>query len=424
MKGGMAILDQGLITGSNFVIGILLARWLTPAQYGAWAVAFAVFALLAMLHQSLLLEPQMVFGVSAYRDCFRGYLKSLLRLHLATALLMFFALCLSAGVALKLGKSDGLPGALTGVAIAAPLILLFWLLKRSIYLEFSPAPAVGAALLYCALTLGGLFVGYKFRLLSPMTALLLMGVGALGASVFLLAYLKLHLAPGLAAPTFRDTWRRHWEYGRWALASAAVMWIPFNVFYPLLSSFGRMAQAGELKALMNFAAPVLQTYGALSPLLLPYAARAHAREGFAGAGGTMRRITLLYCSGAVLYWVPLLLLKGPAFRLLYSGGYSEVAYLLPVVALGSISWCAFFGSANVLRAMESPRSVFVANLVSSCFSLTVGVVAARALGVSGAVWSMAISEILAFVVVLLLLRRKVRRASHATLALPELLVSN
>ncbi|MGB5153560.1 MAG: hypothetical protein WBN74_07940, partial [Candidatus Sulfotelmatobacter sp.] len=30
MKGGLAILDQGVFAGSNFVISILLARWLSP----------------------------------------------------------------------------------------------------------------------------------------------------------------------------------------------------------------------------------------------------------------------------------------------------------------------------------------------------------------------------------------------------------
>src|SRR5215472_9247405 len=92
MKGGLALLDQGLITGSNFVLGIVLARWLPPDQYGAYAVAFAAFLLLLMLYQSLFLEPQAVFGASAYRRCFRGYLKALLRLHLVTALLMLFVL--------------------------------------------------------------------------------------------------------------------------------------------------------------------------------------------------------------------------------------------------------------------------------------------------------------------------------------------
>ena len=58
------MLDQGLISGSNFVIGVLLARWLLPAQYGAYALAFSVFLLVSFLHQALLTEPQRVFGPS------------------------------------------------------------------------------------------------------------------------------------------------------------------------------------------------------------------------------------------------------------------------------------------------------------------------------------------------------------------------
>jgi O-antigen/teichoic acid export membrane protein len=424
MKGGLALLDQGLITGSNFVLGIVLARWLPPDQYGAYAVAFAVFLLLLMLYQSLFLEPQAVFGASAYRGCFRGYVKALLRLHLATALLIVFVIGVSAEVALKLGQPGGLPGALAGVALAAPCILLFWLARRTSYLEFSPAPAAGGSLLYCALTLSGLYVAYRFRLLSPMSALLLMGLGALGASAFIFTYLKLRLPRTRGAPTLRDTWRRHWSYGRWALASAALMWVPWNIFYPLLSSLSGMAQAGELKALMNFTAPVLQTYTAVSSLLLPYLVRVHEREGHAGTNAVTRRVTMLCVCGAVAFWAPLLLFKGPVFRLLYSGRYTEAAYLLPVVALGSVSWSAFFGLANALRAMTSPASVFAAVLVSSCVSVMIGVPATWALGVRGAVWSIALSETLAVVMVLVLFRRKVRRTSDAVPTLPELSASS
>lgn len=424
MKGCLAIADQGLITGSNFVIGVLLARWLPADQYGVYAVAYAMFLLFSMLHQSLLQEPQMVFGASAYCHCPRGYLKALLRLHLATSLLISCVLCLSAEVALKLGQPGGLPGALAALAIAAPLILLFWIGRRSFYLQFSPVPAVVGGLLYSAFASCGLYVARRVRLLSPMFALLLMGLGALAASIFFFTYLKLRLPPCHAAPSLRETWHRHWRYGRWALASAAVMWIPANIFYPLLSSFSGMAQAGELKALMNFAAPVLQTSAALAVLLLPYAVRIHKQKGFAGTGTITRQITLLGMSGTVLYWLPLLLFRTPAFHLLYSGRYTEVAYLLPVVALGSLFFSAFFASANALRATESPDSVFVAVLVSTCISLTIGVPAVRIFGVKGAVWSMTLSEMLAFVVALLLLRRKVRAALHAATTIPELSVSD
>ena len=110
MKGGLAILDQGIFAGSNFVISILLARWLSAEQYGMYAVAFAVFLFLLNFHQALILEPMLVFGSSVYRDCLRGYVKALLLLHLGMSLVMAFGLCASAVVVSKLGTANGLPG--------------------------------------------------------------------------------------------------------------------------------------------------------------------------------------------------------------------------------------------------------------------------------------------------------------------------
>ena len=160
-KGGLAILDQGLISGSNFLIGILLARWLVPAQYGAFSLAFSVFLLLSYVYHALLSEPQGVFSGSAYRQCLRGYLKALLGIQ---AILTVFGLALlggSAAVVYALGKADGLPGALAGVAIASPCILFFWLLRRAYYMNLAPARAAVGAFIYCVLVTGGLFVAYK-----------------------------------------------------------------------------------------------------------------------------------------------------------------------------------------------------------------------------------------------------------------------
>ena len=150
---------------------------------------------------------------------------------------------------------------------------------------------------------------------------------------------------------------RHWRYGRWALGANAMMWVPINLFYPLLSRFSGMAQAGELKALMNFASPMLQTCAALSSLMLPYSARVLEQRASAGVNVVLKRMTLLCVACAVPYWVVLLLFRGPAFRMLYSGRYTEVAYLLPSRCAGLRAGSAFFGPSIVLRSLESPRLV-------------------------------------------------------------------
>ncbi len=419
MKGGLAILDQGVFAGSNFVISILLARWMAPEQYGSYAVAFAVFIFIVNFHQALMMEPMLVFGSSVYRNCLRGYLKALLLIHLGMSLVIVLLMGIATAAAIKLGQANGMPGALIGVAFAVPSVLLFWLIKRTFYLNLSPAPSAAAAVLYCVLTMGGLALVYKHGLLSPLTALLLMALGGLVGSAVLLIYLRLRLPLNQDAPGLTEIWRRHWHYGRWALGANAMMWIPINMFYPLVSRFSGLAQAGELKALMNFAAPMLQTCAALSSLMLPYSARVLAERGSAGVSVVLRRMTLLCVGCAVPYWFVLILFRGPAFRALYSGRYTEVAYLLPVVALVSIFGSAFFGPSIALRSMESPRLVFAAVTVSSCVAVAVGIPLTRALGVTGAVWSMVVSEALAFFAAVVFLRRKARQSAEPA---PTLLV--
>ena len=99
-KGGLALLDYGFYSGANFLLGILLARWMAPEQYGAYALAFSIFILVTFLYQALLLEPLSVFSGTTYRSNLRGYLKSNLWLHWGISL----AICLLLGGAAVAAK--------------------------------------------------------------------------------------------------------------------------------------------------------------------------------------------------------------------------------------------------------------------------------------------------------------------------------
>jgi O-antigen/teichoic acid export membrane protein len=411
LKGGLAILDQGLATGVNFVVSIVLARYLSSEEYGAYALGFAVLLLLGLLYQALLLEPMGVFGASAYRKSFRSYLTTIVSLHVSISLGIVVLVGAAAGIELKVTGQPTLAGALFGVAVAAPPILLFWMVKRAYYVQFAPGPSAVGAASYCVLTLGVLAFAYVHHRLSPFIAFLSMGLGALGAGIALLWYFLHGLPPDTDSTTFTEIWQRHWRYGRWAVASSALAWVPLNIFYPVVSTFSGMSQAGELRALANFSSPIGQAVAALSTLLLPFASRTQERHGSAGGRTLSRWVGLLFISAAVLYWSVFLGFREPVFRILYSGKYMEVAYLLPAIALGSIFWSGFVGPANALRAMESPASVFVAVCCASVVAVAVGIPATWHWGLKGAVWSMAAAQGLGFVAAVILLRRRLRHPS-------------
>ncbi len=255
--------------------------------------------------------------------------------------------------------------------------------------------------------MGGSYGVYKLGWLSAFTAYLVMGLAALVGGLIMLFQLNAKLEPATAKVRLSTTWRKHWEYGKWALATCIVGWIPTYKYIPLVSKFSGLAVAGELRALMNLGGPVLQTYAALSMLFLPLAARVQSTQGRRGASALTAKLTALFVAGGIAYWAVLIPLRGPRFSLLYAGKYSDASSLLPLFAAETIVWSAALGPAILLRAMESPRSLFFANGAASAVALVFGVPATRFFGLRGVIWSMVLANVLYVLVAFVMLGRRV-----------------
>jgi O-antigen/teichoic acid export membrane protein len=300
------------------------------------------------------------------------------------------------------------------MTLATPFILIHALGRRSFYLKLSPGPAAFGSAFYCAFVVGGCFLVYKLGGLSAFSAYLVMGFAALVSGVIMVFQLNAKLDPATETLHLSTTWIKHWEYGKWALGTCIVGWIPTYVYIPLVSKFSGLAVAGELRALMNLGGPVLQTYAALSMLFLPFAARVQSTEGRKGASALTAKLAMLFVFGAIAYWAVLIPFRRPLFNLLYAGKYMDASSLLPLFAIETIVWSAALGPAILLRAMESPRSLFFANGAASVVALVFGIPATRYFGLQGVIWSMVLANVLYVAVAFIMLGRKV-----ATLKNPE-----
>lgn len=392
---------------SNFIVAILLARWLAPGQYGGYALAFEVFLFVSVVYGAIILEPMSVLGPSIYKNEFPSYLGILLRIHCVLSILMIVAVYAAARVLSALRPASSLSDALVGVGVASPCLLLFWLARRGFYVHLLPHKAALGACAYSAVMLAGIMVVYKLRSPSSLSAFLMMAAGAVITGLLMLRWFKSHM------PSFpvrrlhiKDVLRQHWNFGRWALASSIVIWFSAAIYYPLLGSFFTLAETGEFKALMNLSSPIGQVFVALSLLSSPYASGAHHEHGAAVAGRLVGKLSALYIGGASLYWVILLLLRGPVVHHLYGGKYTQITALLPWLALGSVLRIAATAQAIVLRAMRSPSLVFVAYFAACVVAIVVGVLCTRWFGLRGALFAWVLSSAAALVGAMVMIRRR------------------
>ncbi len=410
-KGFLAIMDQGILSGANFLVAILLARWLTPESYGSYALAFEIFLLVAVIYGALILEPMSVFGASVYGGNLVSYYGKLLRIHCVVSSVMVVLLFVVAGILHAMKPASLLPDPLVAVAIATPCLLLFWLARRGFYVVFMPRKALAGSCIYSALVVAGVAVLYKLRCLSATSAFLLLAAGSLVTGPLMFRWLKPKLVAKAPEIRLRDICRRHWTYGRWAVANSLVIWLSLAIYYPLLGSFYTLADAGKFKALMNFASPIGQALFALSMLTLPYVSREHHADGNVVANRLVWRLTFYFMGGACLYWVVVLLLRNPALHLLYGGKFGEIVTLLPWVALGSVLRMSAVAPEIVLKAMHSPASAFVAYSAACVVAILVGVPCTRKYGLTGALLAWVLSSATALGAAIVMIRRKSSRLS-------------
>ena len=408
-----AILDQALFAGANFVVNILLARWVSPESYGAFAIAYSIFLLLGALHTAILTAPLLVFGPSNYSATFGQYLRLLLFLHTGLTAAMSVILVGVAGLLSWIG-SAGVSQAFLGLAMATPFILLTWLLRVACYVRFRPQWAAAAGALYLLVLTAGLSGLYRSHLLSPSTAFGVMAVSGLIAGFGLLMLLDPQWRVGLkfssvyrvgtvlgrlrwmidgsASPAGADGQSRweparalhdHFRFAKWQSASSATAWLASNLHYFVLSSVAGLGTVAVMRVLDTMLVPYFHYQAALARLITPVLAR-RARNPRGELLPYATRIFLLWTSQAVIAYIVLKVFAGDIMSLLYGDTYSRYRPLLAWYSLVIVSAAASEVLLDVLQVMVRTDLTFLSQLLSSgC--LLVGFLVAAKRGLPGIV---------------------------------------
>lgn len=404
-RGAWAITDQALVSGGSFLVNVLLARWLDPAGYGAYALGTYSFLLISTLHDALILEPMSVLGPARYSDRLPGYFRTQLRLHWTVAALFALLLLAGAAGANLAAPASPLSGGLLGAALATPCILLNWLARRFSYvLGRIRAANLGALVSFGAAVLG-LVIIREFEWMTAMAGFTVMAVAsALAATVQLL---RLPFPWRMAANGVerRVLIQEQWEFGRWQVGAATLRLVGVQAQAYVVATYLGLAATGALRAMELAILPMSQIMTVLGTLAMPALARDFGRRDLTSILQRSRSFTSLLVLLAVLYALALAILHSPLERLVYDGKYSESAWLIPIFGAIPIATALTIANSLILRAAQKPKYY----LISAAFCAPFGLVSAVALiwawGIAGAVWSLLSTQVLNMIITYLLRRR-------------------
>ena len=401
-QGGWAVVDQALFAGSNLLVNVLLARWLSGAEYGAFVTAYSVLLLVQIAHAALLIEPMLIFGADKHQASFSHYFDVLRRYHWKLMLAAGVGLAVTAiGIAVFVDRLVG--EALLGLAVTSPFILLSWLARRGCLGASKPHLAALGGAINLGVVLVGLLVLSRFNLLNVLSSQLLLGAAAIATTACLLPPLGRLTAMPLSTEARSTVWSDHWGYARWSGATGVLTWFYSFIYYLVLPQWYGLAASGSLKALLNLILPILHSDGALVTLLLPQFVRSRR------VPGRFSRIVAATAAGfsieAACYWLVLVFFGERLVGLLYGGTFHfDHSALMMIGAIPPLSSLVNI-LGNALRAREEPEGVFWATIAAVVVAGTFGVTAVAMAGIDGAIIGMVSSSAVQAAVMLWLLSR-------------------
>ncbi|MFQ5958177.1 MAG: lipopolysaccharide biosynthesis protein [Alphaproteobacteria bacterium] len=378
-----ALADQALVSGTNFLTGILLARFLGLEEFGRFTLAWMAVQFVNSIQFALVSAPMMTIGPKQSADETPAYYGAVVAQAAAFAALSFAILWAGAW-----SSGAAFPG-WRAASLALPLACAVFAFQMQDFLRryfFTRGRAAAA------------FANDALRYLAQIAALIVVfaaaGLDSRGALWVIAACAAAATALGLATMgplawrggTLRTVGVRHWNFARWLTASAVMHWLSGNLFIIAAGAFLGAAAVGALRAAQNLMAVTHILFQGLENVVPSRAAERLHRGGKAALVRYLRTVASLnVLATAVVAFVAAV---APVFwlELLYGAQFAEFGGVLQWYALIYVVMALTLPLRVGLRTLEDTKPIFVANVCSLGFSVLVCYWFVNTFGVFGALY--------------------------------------
>lgn len=405
-KTQLVLADQVVVSGANFVAGIVLGRYLGPDGYGAFTLTNNVLLLVLGLQAAMLATPMMVLGPGVDARSRSGYYAAVIRLQIGFAAISAIVALLAILFLQRYSPQLRLGGLAVPVAAALAAFAVHDFYRRSAFVRDRPLVAllsdVIAHTLRIAAYVGiGLFAG-----LAPTSAFWShAGAAAVGIA---LAVVMLGRERGAHDMPAGEVVRKHWQFGKWLLAEILVYWFGANMLVIYATGYLLSASSvGRVTAAMNIASAVNVFFLALENFVPSRASSRYASQGLTGLQAYLRRVALLgmLLTGGIVcvasFWADTWLHL--AYGDKYAGSATLVWWWSGYFLLGFLQRPLTAG----LRVLGNTRAIFIATLLGAVSALLLTYPLITTYDVDGTMLALCTAQFTILITLLTMYRRSV-----------------
>lgn len=398
------LVDQMLSAASNFALAIIVARSVSAAEFGAFAIAFMVFGIALAATKSVVGQPLQMRYSSADPDTQRWEIGKAMGFVLPVSVAVAVATAVIGWIV-----SGSVATSMLALAVVLPALLLQDTCRMAMFTIGKPAWAAAIDAAWTALQFG--FIAVILLTGHHQVWLLILGWGAAAGVSAVLGIILLHVRPLIRGGL---SWFRAQKHLIRYLFPEYVLGLGAAQFGLVLVGVVATADAvGSLRAAQVLLGPLGIVATAAFQFSVPEMASRpqmtpRQRTAFGlGISAALGLVTIVYVG-------VLLLMPDWAGQALFGESWLGAAAVLLPLGLASLASCQANGPAGVLYAMGRAQWTFRINLVKGPVTLVLLLLCAALWAAPGAAWAFFAIELAVLPAWLWTFRKAVRSGAVVT----------
>jgi O-antigen/teichoic acid export membrane protein len=393
----LPLADQALVSGVNFVVGLLLARAMGPAEFGTLTLAWMVLWSARGFQQALIISPMMVVGpkhedperASAYFS-----LMAIQAVIFDTCCSCLILVCANISRWVDPGLRIGIVAMFLALTVAPVLLQDFF---RRYF--FTTGRLVSALITDALCYLGQLAIMtwlYVSQGLTTERALIAVAATSAVASVIggcLMSHCKWRAAD------LGGILRRQWRFSRWLAFSNILQWTTGNIFVLATGIILGPAPVGAIRASWGIMGVTHVLLQALENVVPVHAALRLQRHGFTEMWAYVGKILILGMVAMLAFSTAVVAAPEFWLHLFYGDSFSDYAFVLRWYAATYPLAFLCTQLSYVVQAMERTKAIFVGNLFAGLFGLLCAYPLVAFWGIPGALTGIGTGYVIVTVVV-------------------------
>lgn len=405
-NGPLALFDQMVVSGTNFLTGVIVGRACSKEEFGLYMLGLSIVVLATDIQTSLISSPYMVQSPHLKGQAHSRYTGSIMFHQFGLSALTVLALV---GGGAWLSTGNGPPG-LAPVIWSLVLVISFILLREHARrvcfanLDFRTAVIIDLCVGVSQIVILG-WLAFRGRL-EPGSVFLVVGIaGGIAALAWLLrtrGSLSFNLSSAIS------DFYSSWTFGKWIFASGLLWTLSMNLYPWVLTLFHGTGSTGIWAACLGIFAIGNPFLFGLANYLGPRLAHSYADGGVHG----LRALAIKGATRSTALMVPLVVFLvgfgGALVELVYGQRYAGNGLVVSILALNLLAMTPSVAFSRSLLVLGRADIDFRANLVVIVILVFFGVPAVQALGPLGVALSLFVSNFAASALKFFMLSRLIK----------------